>query len=83
MGLVPTLRILRRSNRLMISPDRRDPDMLPIREGRRCADATVFEARSVIRKYRATDENIYGASSARGTVELGKGGFSILRSYVL
>ena len=38
---------------------RRDPIVLPAIDGNRCAEATVFDARSVTRKYNATEENIY------------------------
>ena len=43
----------------MIQAVRRDPTVLPKMDGNKCAEATVFDARSVTRKYNATEENIY------------------------
>ena len=46
------------SYRVMIQPVPREAIVLPMTDGRRCDEATVFDARSVTRKYNATEENI-------------------------
>ena len=51
------------THRLIAQPVIRDPTVFPTMEGNRCKEAMVLDALSVTRKYNATDENTYTASS--------------------
>lgn len=45
-------------NLLITQPVRRDPTVLPTIDGNKCVEAMVLDARSVTRKYNATEEII-------------------------